>query len=117
MNNHRDQMKKTGSSDKKPLQRWVILMLSIAFLIIIIFVAFVGVKLLGFPKVEATSTTTPEVGELPPNLQATATAGCAIFMQQFPGTPCPEVELLNIVGTATAACRIFNSQFPGTPCP
>ena len=117
MQNNRDHERKTQAPEKKTLQRWVILMFSIAILIIIIFVAFVGFRLLGSQKIMVTATSTLAIGELPANLQATATAGCAMFMQQFPGTPCPDVDPYSVIETATAACRIFNSQFPGTPCP
>jgi hypothetical protein len=39
---------------------------------------------------EGTLTVTPTITHTPtPNLNATATAACSKFMDQFPGTPCP----------------------------
>jgi hypothetical protein len=52
-----------------------------------------------------------------PDYIMTATAGCAVFQSQFPGTPCPGTAVPGIEITATEACILFQSQFPGTPCP
>jgi hypothetical protein len=67
-------------------------------------------------------TPTPTRRETPtsyqnPDYALTATAGCAVFQSQFPGTPCPGTAVPGIEITATEACNIFQSQFPGTPCP
>ena len=64
------------------------------------------------PTAEITPSTSPT-----PDLGATATAACAEFMSQFPGTPCPGMNDGDIAATATAACQQFQQQFPGTPCP
>jgi hypothetical protein len=64
------------------------------------------------PTAEITSSPSPT-----PDLAATATAACAEFMSQFPGTPCPGMDGGDIAATATAACQQFQQQFPGTPCP
>lgn len=67
-------------------------------------------------------TLTPTRKSTPTNFQnpdyaMTATAGCAVFQSQFPGTPCPGTAVPGIDITATEACAVFQSQFPGTPCP
>jgi len=115
MQNQRDQESMPDPSEEKLFRRLVIILLILFVFIAVTFGIYQGFKILR--TADGESTTTPIVGELSPNLQATATAGCAIFMQQFPGTLCPEQESLGILATATAACLQFTTQFPGTPCP
>ena len=115
MQNQRDQESKPDPSEEKLFRRLVIILLISFIFIAVAFGIYQGLKILRTPDGE--STTTPTGGGVSPNLQATATAGCAIFMQQFPGTPCPEPESQSILATATAACLQFTTQFPGTPCP
>ena len=71
---------------------------------------------------QLSGTSTPTRKKTPtsfqnPDYAMTATAGCAVFQSQFPGTPCPGTAVPGIELTATEACIQFQSQFPGTPCP
>jgi len=116
MQNQRDHGSKSDAAEDKLFRRLVIILLILIIFIAVAFGIYQGLKILRTPDGEATTTPPPGAG-LSPDLQATATAGCAIFMQQFPGTPCPDQQTQSLLATATAACLQFNSQFPGTPCP
>ena len=106
---------KPNPNKETPLIRIAIILLMIFIFIAIVFGIYQGIKILRARDAEPTAT--PTAAEVTPDLQATATAGCTLFMQRFPGTPCPEVEHPSIIATATAACLQFRTQFPGTPCP
>ncbi|NIM93311.1 MAG: hypothetical protein GTO18_06330 [Anaerolineales bacterium] len=87
----------------------VILGAAIIAIILITFGLYVAITVLG-PQVDILET---EILDL----NATATAGCEVFLEEFPGTPCPEYDSIIISATATAACADYQEDFPGTPCP
>lgn len=90
MQNPRDQRSSPDPSENKMLRRMIFIFLIVFVFIAIAFGIYQGINILRTP--EAGSTESPTGEGLSPNLQATATAGCENFMQQFPGTPCPEQE-------------------------
>ena len=65
-------------------------------------------------EIDPIGSETPTITPPASWLDATATAICAQFEEENPGTPCPYID---IEATATAACEAFEEENPGTPCP
>ena len=67
------------------LFRWVVILLvGLTLCVLIALGVYLGTNIFQFPSLFPGRSGTG----LPPS-DATATAGCELFMQQFPGTPCP----------------------------
>jgi hypothetical protein len=119
----------------KVFRRLVLVGAGLAFIVLIVIGAYLGYEKLWSSTSTATvaaegeavsspvqagvGTAEPLSGTMPAQqqVQATATAACETFQQQFPGTPCPPIDQFFLGATATAACSDFHSLFPGTPCP
>jgi hypothetical protein len=90
MQNRRDQMSTPDPSEDKPLRRIVLILLLVFVFVAIVFGIYQGIRILRTPDGEPSTAPTIDVSS--PDFQATATAACEKFIQQFPGTPCPEQE-------------------------
>jgi hypothetical protein len=105
------------SNDENKMRRVIIIGSAVVIFITLISIGvFAGLRIFG----DATPTENPLPQQLEDEytkLRATATAACARFMDQFPGTPCPPLEDSKFIESATQACTTFQEQFPGTPCP
>lgn len=80
----RNKQRNTPPKEERLFRLVVILLVILALCVLITLGMYTGTKILRSPSIFAGSG-----GTAVPPLDATATAGCELFMQQFPGTPCP----------------------------